>query len=224
MSQEQWRQRDRRLAYEEYEKSKLLDVPRAEFEPSSDNPSQPDSNRKKLFSEIPHVEGERIDLDAVVDADCDALLDLRDNPKVQRYLPTFLFENQRDDMHETIRLLYGDLFTNKESLIMAVRMKGTGDLAGLAEFYGLRDDLHKISVGYRLRERYWGCGIAAEALRLMVGYLYGATDIQIITASVRVENVPSARVAEKCGFIRTALAVEEDWGYPEPAIVDKFFY
>ena len=224
MSQEQQQRQNRILDYEEYEKSKLLDVPRAEFEPPCNDPSHPNPNRKKLFSEIPHVEGERVLLDAVVDTDYDALLDLRDNPKVQRYLPTFLFENQRDDMHETIRLLYGDLFTNKESLIMAVRMKDTGELAGLAEFYGLRDDLHKISVGCRLRERYWSCGIATEALRLMVGYLYGETDIEIITGSVRVENVPSARAAEKCGLIRTALAVEEDWGYPEPAIVDKFFY
>ena len=224
MSQEQRQQRDRKLAYEDYEKGKLLDVPRAEFEPPSNDPSHPDPNRRKLFSEIPHVEGERILLDAVVDTDADALIDLRDNPRAQKYLPTFLFENQRDDMHETIRLLYGDLFTSKESLIMAVRMKDTGDLAGLAEFYGLRDDLHKVSVGCRLRERYWRCGIATEALRLMVRYLYEETDIQIITGSVRVENVASARAAEKCGFIRTALAVEEDWGYSEPAIVDKFFY
>lgn len=180
--------------------------------------------RKKLFSEIPRIEGERIVLDRVVDADADALRDLIDNPNVQRFLPTFLFENQRDDVHETIRLLYGDLYENRESLFLAVRMKDSGDLAGIFELYGLRDSLHKISLGCRLRECYWGDGIATEATKLMVDYLYGETDIQIITASVMAGNHGSARSLEKCGFIRTARNVEEDWGFTEPAIVDKFFY
>ena len=177
----------------------------------------------KLFDEIPRIEGERIVLDRVVDADADALADLKGNPNVQRYLPAFLFENQRDDVHETIRLLYGDLFANKESLILAIRMKDTGELVGLAEFYGLRDELHKVSIGYRLRESYWGQGIATEAARLMVGYLYGETDIEVITASTMVDNVASAHVLESSDFIRTVRYVEEDWGFPEPAIVDKWF-
>ena len=180
--------------------------------------------RKKLFSEIPRIEGERIVLDRVVDADADALRDLIDNPFAQRYLPTYLFEKQFDDAREAIRLLYGDLFENKESLILAIRVNETGELAGLAEFYGLRDRLHKISVGSRLRECQWGHGFATEATRLMVDYLYGETDIEIITASTMVENKASAHVLEKVGFIRTARSVEEDWGFPEPTIVDKWFY
>ncbi len=180
--------------------------------------------RKKLFSEIPRIEGERIVLDRVVDADADALRDLIDNPFAQRYLPTYLFEKQFDDAREAIRLLYGDLFENKESLILAIRVKETGELAGLAEFYGLRDHLHKISVGSRMRECQWGHGFATEATRLMVDYLYGETDIEIITASTMIENKASAHVLEKVGFIRTARSVEEDWGFPEPTIVDKWFY
>ena len=129
-------------------------------------------SRKKLFSEIPRVDGERIVLDRVVAADADALRDLICNAHVQRYEPTYLFEKQFDDASEAIASMYGDLFANKESLILAIRMKETGELAGLAEFYGLRDSLHKISVGYRLRECWWGYGLATEAARLMVGYLY----------------------------------------------------
>ena len=179
--------------------------------------------QKKLFSEVPSIEGERIVLDRVVDADAEALRDLIENPLVQRYLPTYLFEKQFDDVHKAISLLYGDLFADKESLILAIREKETGELAGLAEFYGLRDRLHKISVGYRLRERFWKRGLATEAARLMVGYLYGETDIEIITASTMVENEASAHVLEKADFIRTARFVEEDWGFPEPTIVDKWF-
>ena len=190
---------------------------------SEEVPSAVATGRKKLFSEIPRIEGERIVLDRVIASDADALRDLMNDPDVQRYLPTYLFEKQREDVDETIRLLYGDYFANKESLILAIRVKDTGELAGLIELYGLRDRLHKISVGYRMRKSFWGQGFATEAVGLMVGYLYGETDIEIITASVMLENAASARVLEKCDFIRTARCVEEDWGYPEPTLVDKFF-
>lgn len=199
------------------------------YEPASDPSYEPaiepshETTAKKLFSEVPRIEGERIVLDRVVDADADALLDLIQNPLVQRYEPTYLFEKQRDDVHETIRLLYGDLFESRESLILAIRPKESGELAGLAEFYGLRDPLHKVSIGYRLRERFWGRGLATETARLMVAYLYGETDIEIITASTMVENAASAHVLQKADFIRTAVGVEEDWGFPAPTVVDKWF-
>ena len=179
--------------------------------------------RRKLFDEVPTIEGERVVLNRVVDTDADALRDLIENQLVQRYLPTHLFEKQFDDAGEAISHLYGDLFENGESLILAIRDKSSGELAGLAEFYGLRDQLHKVSVGYRLRERFWGRGFATEAARLMVGYLYGKTDIEIITASTMVKNEASANVLEKADFIRTARSVEEDWGFAEPTLVDKWF-
>ena len=233
------RSRNRKLAYEAYEEDKRrrrIGEQKARAEAGAGTGTEAGAgagtgagaqsqsqSRKKLFSEVPNVVGERVVLNRVVDTDVDALLDLIENPIVQRFLPTYLFEKQFDDVSEAISQLYGDLFQNKESLILAIRDKGTGELAGLAEFYGLRDDLHKISVGYRLRERFWGRGFATEAARLMVGYLYGETDIEIITASTMVENEASARVLEKADFIRTARGVDEDWGFAEPTLVDKWF-
>lgn len=161
-------------------------------------------------------------LDRVVDEDADALRELGSDPLVQRWLPKYLIERQHEDVHETIRLLYGEVFENKESLVLAIRMGESGELAGLAEYYGLRDSLHKVSIGCRLRRSWWGQGIATEATRLMVGYLYAETDVEIATASTMVENIASARVLEKADFIRTARYVEEDWGYPELTVVDKW--
>ena len=207
-----------------YENRHIQTTPADAAMPPSSDASDAVSTRKKLFSEIPSIEGESIVLDRVVDTDAEALGDLVGNQLVQRFEPAFLFEKQFDDAHEAIRHMYGEAFDNKESLILAVRMKETGELAGLAEFYGLRDRLHKVSVGCRLRESFWGQGLATEATRLMVGYLYDETDIEIITASTAVGNKASAHVLEKVDFIRTARGVEEDWGFDEPMLVDKRFY
>lgn len=178
---------------------------------------------QKLFTTIPRIEGKGIVLKRLKDEDAAALQELMDNQSVYRYLPTYLFEKQCANAGEAIRLIYGAPVRNKESLILGVYDKGTGEFCGLGEFYGYRDSLHKISMGYRLLERCWGRGIATEAVSLMVDYLYTKTDIEIITASTMVENAASARVLEKNGFIRTARGVEEDWGYDHPTIADKWF-
>ena len=213
------RQLDRMLLFEAYEQAKASASGLWEETRRKDG----EAPRKKLFDEIPRIEGERIVLDRITDADAEALEDLIRTDAIYTYEPTYLFEKQCADAHEAIRLLYGDLFKNKESLILGIRLKETGEVAGLAEFYGLREELHKVSVGGRLRKGFWGLGLATDTIRLMLSYLYGETDIQIVTASSMVENAASAHALEKCGFIRTARGVEEDWGFPEPTIVDKWF-
>ncbi|MCR4646021.1 MAG: GNAT family N-acetyltransferase [Oscillospiraceae bacterium] len=178
---------------------------------------------KKLFDEIPYLSDERIVLRRLSAADLPALREMITDERVYRYLPTFLFEQQYDDLDRMLEELYGQLFASKESLILAVERKADGAFCGLAEFYGFKDSLQKTCIGYRLRQDRWGCGIATAAVALMVGYLFEQTDTEIITASTMIENQASARVLEKNGFIRTARAVPEDWGYPQPTIADKWF-
>lgn len=180
------------------------------------------AGKKKLFDEIPHLGSARIELGKISAADADAIREMTANPSVYRYLPTFLFEKQCADADEMIRLVYEEPFTAKQSLILAIRTKADGALCGFAEFYGLRDDAHKVSIGYRLLERYWGRGIASETVALMVDYLFTQTDIELVTASVMIENAASSRVLEKNGFTCSARSVEEDWGFAHPAIVDKW--
>ena len=173
---------------------------------------------KKLFSEIPEIQGERIVLREITQNDSYALKQLTEDPDVYRYLPTFLFETKYDDKSYVIDHLYDECF--RESIILGIFMNY--EFCGIAEMYGYREEIHKISVGYRLLKRYWGQGIATEALSLMVNYLYNETDIEIITASTMIENSASAAVLKKNGFDLVVHAVPEDWGYEEPTITDKW--
>lgn len=173
---------------------------------------------KKLFSEIPYIEGDRVVLRQITQDDVLAMRELADNDAVYRYLPTFLFEKKYDSMEYVIDHLYDECF--RESIILGIYMNG--EFCGIAEMYGFRDEIHKISIGYRLLERFWGQGIASEALGLMIDYLYNETDIEIITASTMIENQASARVLEKNDFDLVVHAVPEEWGFEEPTIADKW--
>ena len=178
---------------------------------------------KKLFDEIPELENERILLRKLEERDAENLREMSHSDLVYRYLPTFLYEQQNEDPYEVIHGLYADCFQKKESLILGIFLKDGMEFCGLAEFYGFKDELHKTCIGYRLSEKYWGKGIASSVVSLMVDYVFTQTDIEIITASTMVENLASARVLQKNGFIRTASAVPEDWGYEQPTIADKWF-
>ena len=173
---------------------------------------------KKLFSEIPYLRSDRIVLKQITDSDADSLLELTHSIAVYKYLPTFLFEKKYNDIHYVIKRLYNECF--KESIILGIF--SDDDFCGLAEMYGFRDNIHKISVGYRLLERYWGKGIATEALGLMIDYLLNETDIEIITASTMIENQVSAGVLKYNGFTLVESGVDEDWGYEKPTIAEKW--
>ncbi|MEE3450961.1 MAG: GNAT family protein [Acutalibacteraceae bacterium] len=178
---------------------------------------------KNLFSEIPTLENENINVRKLDYADSRFLSQFVKSEKVYKYLPTFLFEQQYSDMCLMIKELYEECFRKKESLILGIYTKNESELCGLAEFYGYKSTLQKTCIGYRLSDKYWGRGIATQTVALMVDYLYSQTDIEIITASTMIENKASARVLEKNGFIKTATSVPEDWGYSTPTLADKWF-
>ena len=173
---------------------------------------------KKLFSEVPRLDGERIALAPLNEGDADALRGLCGSEAVYRWLPTFLFEQKYEDKEYVIKRLYDECL--QTSLILGVYMDG--DFCGLAEIYGYRAELLKASVGYRLSEKYWGRGIATEALGLMQDYLLTRTDVRFITASTMVDNKASANVLRKNGFRRVFRAVPEDWGRNGPTLADKW--
>lgn len=174
--------------------------------------------KKKLFTELPRLHGSRVALRPLEQNDAHGLQALVNSPAVYRYLPTFLFEKKYEEVQEVIRRLYTENL--KDSIILGIFMEDR--FCGLGEFYGYRDPIHKISVGYRLLEECWGKGIATEALRVMINYLCSETDIEIITASTMVENQASANVLRKSGFTLVSSAVGEDWGYDQPTIADKW--
>ena len=175
---------------------------------------------KKLFSEIPYIKTERLILRKIEETDAEGLSELAHSPNVYRFLPTFLFEQKNDDIHDVIRRLYDECF--KESIILGVFMGD--DFCGLAEIYGFREATHKASIGCRFLERYWGKGIATEAVGALVHYLTQETGIEIITASTMVANKTITHVVEKNNFLLVVSGADEDWGYAQPTPANKWVW
>lgn len=89
------------------------------------------------------------------------------------------------------------------------------EFCGVIELYDYRDHIHTVSIGCRMLPKYWGKGIATEAVPMIVDHLYSETDIEIVTASTMQDNDASNKTLEKCGFKKTTDSKEEDWGFGE---------
>ena len=173
---------------------------------------------RDLFPQVPCICGDRIVLKGLTQADAPALREFVDSSRVYEYLPTFLFEKKYDDVSLVIDRLYTECL--EDSLILGVFDEE--GFCGLAEFYGYRAEFKKISLGCRFAERCWGRGTGTETIALMLRYLRENTDIDIITASTMVENIGPGKVLLKNGFSLVAHAAREDWGFEQPAVVNKW--
>ena len=170
-----------------------------------------------LFPDPPTLKGTNVELKHLSLSDVEGLQKLTQQEAVYRYLPTFLFEKKYATREVILRLYNEGL---EDSLILGIFHENR--FCGLAEAYGYRSPIHKVSVGYRLLQEEWGKGIATETLGIMIGELLGNRGIEIITASTMVENQASAHVLQKNEFSLVNHAVYEDWGFDEPILADKW--
>lgn len=55
-------------------------------------------------------------------------------------------------------------------------------------------------IGYWIAQPFWGRGIATEAVRAVIDYVFSETDSGCVLGAARVVNPASRRVLEKCAF------------------------
>ena len=176
----------------------------------------------RLFEGYPRLSDDVVLLQKMSPDDADALHALATNPKVYKYLPTFLFE-RKYDAKEVIKRLDDECLKTNDCVLLGVYLKKDPEhLIGLAEIYSYKKERNKVSIGYRLDEPYWGKGLATRIAALLVSYVFDEIGIRTITAHVMKDNRASSNVLRKNGFIDKYQDISEDWGFDNPVIADKY--
>ena len=148
------------------------------------------------------LQGERIRLRQVRDADLDLLYDFHEDisnrgafyPVGVYGWPTFKEKYEKTGFWEA----------NEGMLVIA----GNDDaILGHIEFFETVSYLDEFEIGYILYSaEYAGRGIATEALQLLSGYLFARTKVNRLRLVIHPGNASSRRVAEKAGFTREGVA------------------
>lgn len=82
-----------------------------------------------------------------------------------------------------------------------VVLRKTGKVIGTVTIFEVENN-RMAGLGYRLDPRFWGRGIATEAVMEAIRFLFEQTELDRLWATVDVRNAASWRVLEKCGFVR----------------------
>lgn len=93
-----------------------------------------------------------------------------------------------------------DLYKRGAFFDWALVLKQTGKMIGSCGFTTLDPDHLRAEIGYVLNPRYWGQGIASEAVSSVIVYAFEELGANRVEAHFMVENKPSLRVMERCGL------------------------
>lgn len=90
-------------------------------------------------------------------------------------------------------------YDDEDFYMWAIEEKSLG-LIGNIFVCRINARLEEFTLGYALCEEAWGKGLASEALRLVISYLFDEVGAYRIVARRAVENSSSGRVMEKAGM------------------------
>lgn len=131
-------------------------------------------------------------------ADVPALAAILGDAQVMRYSVRGVLDERAvaEFVHNCIECYHADGFGP-----MAVIDDASGELIG---FCGLNaeivDSVREVEIGYRFAPRFWGKGLATEAVDAVLRHGFETLGLNTIIAIVQPQNIASVNVLHKTGF------------------------
>lgn len=168
----------------------------------------------------PELRSDRLRLREVRDSDASALFAIHSNPQVMRYwsYPAWTELAQAEQKVADIQRQRREL----DILVWAIAEAASDRLIGTSALFGLDLTQGRAEIGYSLHPDWQGRGLATEALRLILQYVFSGLRLRRVEADADPRNEPSWRLLEKLGFVREGL-LRERWNVNDE-ICDTAFY
>ncbi len=148
-----------------------------------------------------HIETDRFILRDIEMTDAPGILALDSDPEVHRYLDNDLIgtTEEAEAIITHVRKQYKDNGIGRWAIIAKATNEFVG-WTGLKFEEGVRTEFSYYDLGYRLRPKFWGQGIATETALLSLKYGFTELELAEICAAADVENVGSNKVLQKAGL------------------------
>jgi len=154
---------------------------------------------KDLFAAFAHITSDMLVLRKIEPSDADALFEIYSDETFFRYTPGSARRTK-----EAVANMVGHFqrdFHKRKTVFLGVCLAGDPrHIVGIAEMFDYDKKVNCVTIGYRLHKDFWSRGIATEAVRMMVDYLFHEIGISRIQAYVMPENTRSHPVLLRNGF------------------------
>ena len=160
-----------------------------------------------IFSNVPTLETERLILRKLMVSDADDMYEYSCDPNTTAFLTWSL----HPDRYYTIDYIKFVLrkYKTGDFRDWAVIHKASGKMIGTCGFTSIDLNNKKGEIGYVYNSKFWGQGIATEALECVMAFGFEKLELNRIECRYMVENAASRRVMEKAGM--TCEGVHRDF-------------
>jgi ribosomal-protein-alanine N-acetyltransferase len=173
------------------------------------------------FLPFPNLETKRLVLKQINANDAEAILALRSNDEVMKYIPRPYLKTKEDALE--LIAMFDDKIENGIGINWGIYFLDEREkLLGIIGHYRIKPEHFRAEVGYMLFPDHKGKGIVSEALKKVVEYGFNEMKLHSIEAILDPENKGSEKVLLKNGFVKEAHLIENE--YYEGRFLDTMIY
>lgn len=161
------------------------------------------------FNPFPVLNSARLHFRQLMDSDAPEVFRLRSDKERMKYIPRPILENEE----QALAMIHfmNQKITENTDINWAVEEKETGKFIGFMGFYRTQPENHRTEIGYMVLPEFEGKGYVTEAINTMLEYAFTVQNFHSIDAVIDPENIGSARVLEKNGFVKEAHFKENEF-------------
>ena len=145
---------------------------------------------------LPTLTGERVHLRELQPGDVPALYSIFSDPKVMRYWSTPAFQDESEAVRLYEKIQEG--FRSRQLFQWGIAYGQ--DLLGTCTLFHLDFVHRRAEIGYALGHRFWGKGLARDAVTAVIVFAFETLDLHRIEADVDPRNARSLALLERLGF------------------------
>jgi ribosomal-protein-alanine N-acetyltransferase len=162
------------------------------------------------FLPFPILKTKRLVLRQINTNDADAILSLRSNDEVMKYIPRPYLKNKDDAL--ALIAMFDDKIENGIGINWGIYFLDEPEkLLGIIGHYRIKPEHHRAEVGYMIFPEHNGKGIITEALQKVVEYGFKEMKLHSIEAILDPENKGSEKVLQKNGFLKEGHFIENEY-------------
>lgn len=154
------------------------------------------------FTPFPELKTERLVLRRMLMEDAHALFEMRSDERVMQFLDRPRAKTIAD-AENLIRLIDHDIDSNI-GITWGVSLHGTSRLIGTMGFWNITKAHFRAEIGYLLHPDFQGKGLMMEAAKKTIDFGFREMGLHSIEANINPNNLRSAKMLEKCGFVKEA--------------------
>lgn len=154
------------------------------------------------FTPFPELKTERLLLRRILMEDAQALFEMRSDERVMQFLDRPRAKTIAD-AENLIRLIDHDIDSNI-GITWGVSLHGNSRLIGTMGFWNITKAHFRAEIGYLLHPDFQGKGLMMEAAKKTIDFGFREMRLHSIEANINPNNLRSAKMLEKCGFVKEA--------------------